>query len=69
MMLIAPLKLYDSHDRHMIECYLPINHERKLVSGIIHNLHFKVLDVDKNKIIFDSGKVVLNAIVYKGTKY
>ena len=68
-MLIAPLKWYDPRDDHMIESYLSINHERKLVSRIIHNLHFKVLDMDKNKIIFNSGKIVLNAIIYKGTKY
>ena len=67
-MLIAPLKWYDPLDDHMIESYSPINHERKLVSGIIHNLYFKVLDIDKNKIIFDSGKILLNAMVSKGVK-
>ena len=39
-MLIAPLKWYDPHDDHMIESYLPINHERKLISRIIHNLKY-----------------------------
>ena len=67
-MLIAPLKWYDPRDDHMIEFCLPINHKRKLLSGIIHNLHFKVLDMDKNKIIFDSGQILLNAMVHKGAK-
>ena len=67
-MLIAPLKWYDPHDNHMIESYSPIDHERKFVSRIQHNLHFKVLDMNKNKIIFDSGMIVLNAMVYKGAK-
>ena len=67
-MLIAPLKWYDPHDDHMIESYSPVNHKRKLLSRIINNLHFKVLDTNKNKIIFNSGKIVLNAIVYKRLK-
>ena len=67
-MLIAPMKLYDPRDDHVIESYLPINYERKLISRIIYNLHFKVLDMDKNKIIFDSRKILLSAMVYKGAK-
>ena len=67
MMLIAPLKWYNPCDDYMIESYSPVNHKRKL-SGIIHNLYFKVLDMDKNKIIFNNRKIVLNAMVYKGAK-
>ena len=68
-LMIGPLKWYDLGDDYRIETYSPLNHERKLVSGIIHGMHLQILDINRENIVFDSGQIVLNIVVYKGSKF
>ena len=44
----------------MVETYWPVNHERKLVSGMIDSMHFRILYINREKI-------VLNVVIYKGS--
>ena len=60
-------KMVRSERRLRDRTYSPVNHKRKLISGIIHDVH--MLDINKEKIVFNSCKVVLNAIIYKGSKF
>lgn len=52
-------------DDILINLYASPNYERKLATGYINKIAIKVEDINEQKIIFDSGKIVLDVDIIK----
>lgn len=60
VLLVAPIHWNRDVDDTLINLYAPPNDERKLAAGYIDKIEKKVEDINEQKIIPDSGKIILD---------
>ena len=59
-LLLCPVQLPgDINNSNQMVRYSPTNHRRKLKAGIIDSFRFWIVDLNDEKIYFNSGKVII----------
>lgn len=61
-LLICPVQLPNESDgvkKDNMISYVPKSSKRLLRPGILHSMHFKVTDMNDQKLYFNSGKIIL----------
>ena len=61
---IIPIKLNTNFEnKSEVLRFSPNSNRRKLINGIIENIHFRVSDLNDNELFFNSGKFIINCTI------